>query len=698
LNPDKAKRFFSKAGPTSFYLIPILFAGTFLLMTPADAGSAETPVVQPRDPLLEGSSLEAAPGPISGEVLVKFRPEFWALRGAVHAEIGGELLSSIPEIHVERVRGRRGQTASELIKAYADRPEVEYAEVNGVVRPQAAPNDPLFPMAWDLNNVEQSGGARDADIDAVEAWDLVTGGEVVVAVLDSGVDYRHPDLADNIWTNPGEIPGNGVDDEGNGFVDDLHGWNFVDGNNDPMDLRYHGTHVAGIIAAVGNNGVGIAGINWKSKIMPVKFFKTNSEGSFEGAARAILYASKMGARVSNNSWGGSVSQVIDDALKVAHQRGMLFVASAGNSGRNNDGPQKHYPCVSTVGNVLCVAATDQNDRKADFSNYGATTVDLGAPGVDILSTTLIDCAPEFQDKCDPSGYKVLSGTSMAAPHVTGAAALVVNRHPSLTVDQLRKLLMETVDPVPALKGITVSGGRLNVQNALKGTADLSVALIASPNPATVGNSIALRIDVTNHGSSTATAVRLKVGLPQGVTFVSSSLGTAACSGASLIECALGTINNGNTVTVEMILKPQAEGETAYNVEVVASGVDPNLTNNGASAETTVRPPPAGGSPPPIGETPPPDEGPPPGGENTGGGGEVPPAQIEGGGSPPVPGDGEGGIEGGIPPASGGGGGCAMRIGGELDPILIGLFLLVVGEQLRRKMKKYRSKTIWKKVN
>lgn len=378
------------------------------------------------------------------------------------------------------------------MKAYKGRADVEYVEPNMIVHAQLTPNDPEFSSLWGFNNSGQLiirpdgssfSGTPGADIHLPAAWDLKTGsGSVIIADIDTGVDYNHPDLAGNIWTHPGEIAGNGIDDDGNGFVDDLHGWNFVNNTNDPMDDHGHGTHTAGTIGAVGNNGAGGVGVNWIAKVMPIKFMNSAGSGTIEDAARAILYASQMGAKISNNSWGctgiGCFSQTFEDALKVAYGRGMLFVVAAGNTSAfgvaNNNDATPTYPCNSTQPNVLCVAATENHDAKAFFSNYGNVSVDLGAPGQDILSTIPTgNCL-----LCDPSGYMFLSGTSMAAPHVSGAAALALAQYPTLTTGQLKNLLIGSTDPIPALKGLTATGGRLNVNNALR-----SNFIIDSPDSA-----------------------------------------------------------------------------------------------------------------------------------------------------------------------------------------------------------------------
>ena len=293
---------------------------------------------------------------------------------------------------------------------------------NYVVYADLLPDDPDFSMLWGLHNTGQTGGTPDADIDAPEAWEVATGSaDIVVAVIDTGVDYTHPDLADNIWTNPGEIAGNGLDDDGNGFVDDVHGYDFCNEDGDPMDDNRHGTHVAGTIAGVGDNGQGVTGVNWSSSIMALKFLSARGSGSASDAVRAVNYATMMKSvydvevRLTSNSWGGGpYSQELRDAIEASGDAGVLFIAAAGNvsvySPADND-QTPHYPSSYDLGNIIAVAASDHNDGLANFSHYGATSVDLAAPGTNIYSTV-----PD-------GGYTSLNGTSMATPHVAGVVAL-----------------------------------------------------------------------------------------------------------------------------------------------------------------------------------------------------------------------------------------------------------------------------------
>jgi subtilisin-like proprotein convertase family protein/subtilisin family serine protease len=339
-------------------------------------------------------------------------------------------------------------------------PTVLYAEPNYIVHTSATPNDPRFGALYGLNNTGQTGGTVDADIDAVEAWDQTTGSSnIVVGVVDTGIDYNHEDLAANVWINPNEIPGNGIDDDGNGYVDDVHGINAITGTGDPMDDNEHGTHCSGTIGGVGGNGIGVAGVNWEVQIMGLKFLDAGGSGTTEAAITAIDYAvaqknAGVNLRVLSNSWGGGgFSQALRDAIQAANDVDILFVAAAGNSGTDND-VTPEYPSGYDVPNVVAVAATDHNDGLAGFSEFGATTVDLGAPGVDILSTT------------PGNTYSVFSGTSMATPHVSGVAALVLSANDTLSTAELKEILINSGDPVPSLAGKTVSGKRLNAASAV----------------------------------------------------------------------------------------------------------------------------------------------------------------------------------------------------------------------------------------
>jgi subtilisin family serine protease len=334
---------------------------------------------------------------------------------------------------------------------------IRYAEPDYIVRSQqTVPNDPYFGSLWGLHNVGRPG----SDISAPQAWDFATGDtQVVVAVIDTGIDYTHPDLADNIWSNTAESA-NGLDNDGNGYTNDVRGWNFAGDNNNPMDVFGHGTHVAGTIGASGNNGTGVVGINWRCKIMALKFLDDSGSGTDSDAADALHYVADLkrrgvNIRLTSNSWGGGdYTTTLRDAIRENASLGILFMAAAGNSGINND-ITPFYPASFTESNVIAVAATTSSDGLASFSQYGATSVDLGAPGVDILSTV------------PGAAYASNNGTSMATPHVSGVATLLWNAWPEARLEDIRDAILRGTDLITALTEKTVTGGRLNAYKALQ---------------------------------------------------------------------------------------------------------------------------------------------------------------------------------------------------------------------------------------
>ena len=363
---------------------------------------------------------------------------------------------------LQRVTLSEQVTVEDALAAYRSDPAVVYAEPNYHVRVDATPNDADFTELWGLNNTGQTGGTFDADIDAPEAWDITTGsGNTIVAVIDTGIDYTHPDLVDNMWVNVAERDGSPfVDDDGNGFVDDIYGYDFANNDPNPMDDHSHGTHVAGTIGAVGNDGSGVVGVNWDVQLMALKFLDSGGGGNIGDAIDALEYAVANGATISNNSWGfnGTFSAALTEAISNARDDGHIFAAAAGNGnflgiGQNNE-LAPFLPASIPLDNVVSVAALDHDDQIATFSNFGATSVDLGAPGVGILSTVL------------DGEYASYSGTSMATPHVAGVLALVRDLHPEWSYSQVIDAVLETVDPVSDLAGTTVMGGRLNAARAV----------------------------------------------------------------------------------------------------------------------------------------------------------------------------------------------------------------------------------------
>ncbi|MGD9590218.1 MAG: S8 family serine peptidase [Pyrinomonadaceae bacterium] len=320
------------------------------------------------------------------------------------------------------------------------------------------PNDPQFAEQWALNNLGQDGGKARADIDALKAWMKTKGSpEVVVAVLDTGVDCSHRDLATNMWMRPESVP-QYIDDE-LGVFNDLQGFDATNNVSDPMDDNGHGTHCAGIVGAEGNNNEGIAGVNWNVQIMPLKFLGRGGFGTTKDAIEAINYAidrkqKGVNVRVISASWGSTTySKALEDAIRAAGEQGILFVAAAGNASTDND-KRPHYPSNYDLPNVISVAALDRTDSLASFSNFGAKTVHVAAPGREIVSTWLNDA------------YREASGTSMATPHVSGIAALVIAAEPNISVEKLRERILRSVDKIDSLNGKVLNGGRLNAAKAL----------------------------------------------------------------------------------------------------------------------------------------------------------------------------------------------------------------------------------------
>ncbi len=326
---------------------------------------------------------------VPGEVLVKFKSGTSIVAmNKLHGTLGAAKIRDIRHLGIHRMKLPEDVKVEEAVQIYRNDPNVEFAEPNYIVKTSAVPNDPGYSLQWGLNNTGQTGGTPGADIHAQGAWDVTKGSNnIIIAVVDTGVAYDHPDIAGNVWVNTAELNGSaGVDADQNGYIDDVYGWDFIDNDGYPVDYDQHGTHVAGIIAAKGNNGSGISGVMWSAKIMPLRFLGVTGTGDVAKAAEAIEYAADNGARIINASWGGNdYSNTLYNAIDYAGQKNVLVVAAAGNETMNND-INAFYPASFSLSNIISVAATNQNDSIADFSNFGATSVDLGAPGVSIYSS------------------------------------------------------------------------------------------------------------------------------------------------------------------------------------------------------------------------------------------------------------------------------------------------------------------------
>ena len=401
---------------------------------------------------------------VPGELIVKVRSSEAML---VARQVGASIAETFdfPGLKTEQVVRLKVSPDKDLFQLLADLradERVGFAEPNLVFRlqeketsPISTPND-LDPRLWGLKNEGQTGGKAGADISVEKAWAVSTGGGVgkgpLIAVIDSGIDLNHPDIWPNLWKNPGEHPGDGIDNDGNGVIDDVHGYNAFDDNGDPSDGLSHGTHVAGTIGAVGNNGQGITGVMQEAQMMAVKIFSDEGRTSTDVILRGILYSQKMGARLTSNSWGGPrFSQAIYDAF-ASHSG--LHVVAAGNSAYDND-RHDQFPANFDLPNIVTVAATNHIDQRAGFSQWGATKVDVAAPGENILSTI------------PGGGYATKSGTSMATPHVTGGAGLILSAYPEATNEEIKQRLIFGSDRFPAMLGVSASDGRLNLGRSLE---------------------------------------------------------------------------------------------------------------------------------------------------------------------------------------------------------------------------------------
>ncbi|MBA2341559.1 MAG: S8 family serine peptidase, partial [Pyrinomonadaceae bacterium] len=605
----------------------LVFSLTFLLIASSALFPASLAAPQDSDSLaslnnrtnkVKSSRAEFVPG----EILVRFRTEETAaskeraiapLR-ANNQEIaldvqqfeGSEIIEGLRVAHVAP------EQTLDAIEALNKRADVLYAEPNYIRRKDSVPNDPSFGSLWGLRNTGQVGfndltgtsepGKPDADIDADEAWDITTGSRsVVVGVIDEGIDINHVDLQANIWRNPGETPGNGRDDDGNGFVDDVNGWDFYhndasvyDGpgtfteDGQQIEKDSHGTHVAGTIGAVGNNGVGVVGVNHQVSIMSLKILgagatDTRAPSSVRTTVAAYNYAEKMkrdfgiNIRAVNNSYGGGgKSQTELLAIKALGDVGILFVASAGNDTENNDAIA-HYPSNYDAPNLLAVAATDRFDNLASFSDFGANTVTVGAPGRSILSTT------------PNNTYSLFSGTSMASPHVTGAAALLCAAYPNLSVKQLRDVLLLSGDIIPSLAGKVYSYRRMNVNNALRALAENDATAPAAAGNLQVasqnGRSVTLQWAAPGDDGNSGQAALNEVSFRDAITGTSLLLGTSlpvAPGSTQSITFTLPYRHTSGTLILRVFDNVGTASTASVNVTLDAAAADPYTQTTSAA--------------------------------------------------------------------------------------------------------------------
>ncbi len=425
---------------------------------------------------------------VPGELLVKLRPgaekAFFQDQKSVNTYQVEPIHLSYGDIYLMRFDEK--SDVESLAHDLTSDPRVEFAEPNfiySIVRPVKAlsiddilgtpsiskenaytPNDPKFSRLWGLHNTgnnEPRGtkGVNGVDVNAMKAWEITKGSkDIKIAVIDTGIDYRHPDLKNNMWVNIAERDGKpGVDDDGNGYIDDIHGYDFANNDGDPMDGNSHGTHCAGTIGATHNNNIGVAGVMGKVSLVGVKFLTDSGSGSSAHAIKAIDYATKIGVDIMSNSWGGGgASQALKEAIERASDAGIIFTAAAGNSSTNNDN-RPHYPSNYDVENIISVAAHTAQDTLASFSCYGKKSVHIVAPGHNILSTV------------KNGGYSIFSGTSMATPHVSGVIGLLLAKEGRISHAEMRERVMMTSIPVPSYRGKTIKGGRIDAYNLLTDT-------------------------------------------------------------------------------------------------------------------------------------------------------------------------------------------------------------------------------------
>jgi subtilisin family serine protease len=523
-----------------------------------------------------------APNHRSDRILVKPKPGVDLT--LLHAQLGSQVQRTYPDIqNLQVIQLPPLANPLTFIALYQQSGLVDYAEPDFVLYALRTPNDPHFASGflWGLHNTGQLSGRADADIDAPEAWDARTEApNVIVAVIDTGGRYTHEDLAVNMWVNPGESGrdflgldkrNNLLDDDGNGYLNDMHGINAITGTGNPLDDHGHGTHVSGTIGGAGNNNVGVVGVAWRVQMMELKFLDALGQGFNSDAIECIDYARRNGAKIISASWGGYDfdSTALRDAIASTRDAGMIFVAAAANDASDND-TRPLYPASYDLDNVISVAATTRRDELASFSNFGATTVDLGAPGEDIYSTwNLTD-----------SAYQYLSGTSMATPHVSGACALVWARYPDESYLQIKNRILAGTDPLPTLAGKCVTGGRLNLQKALGSTTPQPtqpVVTVSAGDPSATESGDPGRFTIMRTGSTASS-----------LTVDYTVSGTAQNGVDYQVLTGLVTIPGGSSsanLTVTPVDDPVAEGNETVVLTIAAGSA--HTVGSPASATVTI---------------------------------------------------------------------------------------------------------------
>ena len=404
---------------------------------------------------------------VPGEYVVTFKSSkspFKAQVNQLSQRVSSDVEVISNHLRIAHVKSNSVVTDKEFLSQLKFDHNVEIAEPNYIYHASYdfgnKSNDPLFSKLWGMNNAglpDSKGqvGEPGIDINALKAWEVQTGSkDVVIAIIDTGINYKSKDLKDNIWKNEKELNGvKGVDDDNNGFIDDIYGWNFVKNNNDPIDDQGHGSHCAGTIGATGDDGVGIVGVNWHTRMMALKFLDSKGSGNLANAIKAIDYAIKNGAKILSNSWGGGgFSETLKQAVERSNEAKTLFVVAAGNESNNND-QSPSYPANYEVPNVISVAAIDNKGALAKFSNYGKKSVHIAAPGVNIFSTTT-------------KGYESWSGTSMATPHVSGVAGLMAAQYPDMDILKIKEILLGTARSLKSLRTKVQTKGMVDAYAAL----------------------------------------------------------------------------------------------------------------------------------------------------------------------------------------------------------------------------------------